>query len=214
MSQQTEHGVKTFTAGEALAQYRRVKLSSNGTTVAYAGADEPAIGITQAAAASGAMVAVRLLNDRGTFKMTAGGAITALLPVYGLASGKIDDAVSGSPGVAVGIALEAATADGDVIEVLPIPAAHGIRSVSGQHTTVADADTIVTGLSKVVCVVAQLDSDPVDGAMHVTATIGDQAGTPAAGSVIIKSWKSTDGDATLVAGTTFSKLVNWVAYGY
>ncbi|HEX9837126.1 MAG TPA: hypothetical protein VGB90_09745 [Alphaproteobacteria bacterium] len=83
----------------------------------------------------------------------------------------------------------------------------------GQHTTVAAADTVVTGLATVVAVVASLDDDPVDGAMHVSATIGDQAGSPAAGSVIIKGWKSTDADATLIAATTFTKKVNWIAFG-
>jgi hypothetical protein len=84
----------------------------------------------------------------------------------------------------------------------------------GQHTTVAAADTVaITGLASVAGIVVQLDDDPVDGVMHVTATIGDQAGTPAAGSVIIKGWKSTDADATLIAATTFAKKVNYLAWG-
>ncbi len=91
--------------------------------------------------------------------------------------------------------------------------AAGYKIARGQHTTVDADDTVVTGLTTVVSVVAQLDSDPVDGAMHVTASIGNQAGAPAAGSVLIKTWKSTDGDATLIAATTFSKLVNWIAIG-
>jgi len=86
--------------------------------------------------------------------------------------------------------------------------------VSGQHTSVAAADTVaMTGLSVVAGIVVQLDDDPVDGVMHATATIGDQAGTPAAGSVIIKGWKSTDGDATLIAATTFGKKINYLAWG-
>lgn len=89
----------------------------------------------------------------------------------------------------------------------------GIKIARGQHTTVDENDTVVTGLATVVAVVAQLDDDPVDGAMHVTSSVGDQAGAPAAGSVLIKTWKSTDGDATLVAASTFSKKVNWIAIG-
>lgn len=88
-----------------------------------------------------------------------------------------------------------------------------MKVVRGQHTTVAASDTVVTGLATVVAVVAQLDDDPVDGAMHVTASIGDQLGTPAAGSILIKTWKSTDADATLIAATTFTKKVNWIAIG-
>ena len=213
MSQQTMEATISLQAASALAIYRRVKLDSSGYA-AYADAGEPAIGITQAAAASGAQVAVRLLNGAGTFKMTAGAAITALKPVYGLASGKIDDAVVAGLSHSLGIALEAATADGDVIEVLPIPASQGVRQVAGQATTVAAADTIVTGLAIVLGVVVQLDSDPVAGAMHATGSIGDQAGAPAAGSFLLNTWKSTDATALLVAASTFSKKVNWLAWGY
>ena len=89
-----------------------------------------------------------------------------------------------------------------------------MKIARGVHTTVAAADTVVTGLTTVVAVVACLQSDPVDDPMLVTATIGDQAGTPAAGSVIIKTWKNTGGtDPTPAAATTFSKVVNWIAVG-
>jgi hypothetical protein len=99
------------------------------------------------------------------------------------------------------------------LEKLVVGVAGGYKIARGQHTTLDADDTVVTGLATVVAVIAQLDSDPVDGAMHVTASIGDQAGAPAAGSIFIKTWKSTDGDATLVPATTFTKLVNWVAIG-
>lgn len=214
MSVQTESGVKTFTAGENLEAYRRVKISS-GSSVVYADAKEPAIGITQAKADNGDMIAVRLLNDKGTFKMTASAAITALAVVYGKDDGKVDDAAgAGLTGSGIGVALEAATADGDIIEVMPIPSSHGVRFIAGQHTTVAAADTVVTGLAQVFGVVASLDADPGDDPQWVSATIGDQAGAPAAGSVVIKSWKNTGGtDPTPLAATTFSKKVNWIAFG-
>lgn len=85
----------------------------------------------------------------------------------------------------------------------------------GQHTTVAASDTVVTGLSYVLAAVAQFDGAPVLGANHVRASIGDQAGTPAAGSILIVSSKPTGaGDTTPVAATTFSIKINWVALGY
>lgn len=210
MSKQVEGQFATFRAAEALEAFRRVKLDSNGELV-YADAKEPAIGITQDAVADDEVCSVRLLNGPGTFKMTCSAAVAARVPVYGTADGKIDDTGGGVP---LGVSLEAGSGDGGIIEVLPIPSSHGLRTVAGQHTTVAASDTIVTGLAVVVAVVAQLDDDPVDGAMHVTSSIGDQAGTPAAGSILIKSWKSTDGDATLIAGTTFGKKVNYIAVGY
>lgn len=90
----------------------------------------------------------------------------------------------------------------------------GLRVARGQATTAAASDTIVTGLNFIHSVVASLDDDPVDGCMHASASKGDQAGAPAAGSFLLKTWKSTDADATLIAATTFSKKVNWQAVGY
>ncbi len=90
----------------------------------------------------------------------------------------------------------------------------GLRIAAGQQTTVAASDTVVTGLTTVVAAVATLDSDPVDDPMLVTCSIGDQNGAPAAGSILIKTWKNTAGnDPTPVAATTFSKKVNWIAIG-
>lgn len=91
--------------------------------------------------------------------------------------------------------------------------AAGYKLARGQATTVAASDTIVSGLTTIVAVVAVLDDDPVDGCQFVSASIGNQAGSPAAGSFYLKTWKATDGDATLVAATTFTKKVNWVAIG-
>lgn len=90
----------------------------------------------------------------------------------------------------------------------------GFKIARGQQTTVAAADTIVTGLATVVAVVATLDDDPTDDPFMCSATRGDQAGTPAAGSFILKTWKNTGGtDPTPLAATTFTKKVNWVAIG-
>jgi len=92
--------------------------------------------------------------------------------------------------------------------------AAGYKIARGQHTTVAASDTVVTGLATVVAVVATLDSDPVDDPFMCSASIGDQSGAPAAGSVLIKTWKNTGGtDPTPLAATTFSKKVNWIAIG-
>lgn len=92
--------------------------------------------------------------------------------------------------------------------------AAGYKVARGQATTVTAADTIATGLSTVVAVVASLDSDPVDNPEWVSSTIGDQAGSPAAGSFILKTWQNTSGtDPTPTAATTFGKKVNWIAIG-
>jgi predicted RecA/RadA family phage recombinase len=111
------------------------------------------------------------------------------------------------------VAAAAAGSDDATAQVL-LGAEGGLRTVGGQHTTVDADDTVVTGLALVVAAVASLDSDPVIGATDVVATIGDQAGAPAAGSIQIKSFKPTAVDnATPTAATTFSKKVNWIAVG-
>jgi hypothetical protein len=90
----------------------------------------------------------------------------------------------------------------------------GKKFVAGQMTTATATDTVVTGLATVVACGATLDADPGDDPMLVSATIGDQAGAPAAGSIIVKTWKNTGGtDPTPLAATTFTKKINWWAYG-
>ncbi len=90
-----------------------------------------------------------------------------------------------------------------------------IKMAHGTHTTVAGVDTLVTGLGSIVACVVTPNDDPIDAAMFVTCDIGDQAGSPAAGSVLINSWMITsNADVSLKIATTFSKDVNWIAFGY
>lgn len=120
MASQILDQIRTFTTGAtALAAYVRVKLSSGLLVVA--GAGESGIGVTVAPSAVGTAAAVRLFNGHGTAFMLAGAAIAADAAVRGIADGKIDDAIPATnAGAPLGIALEDATADGDVIEVLMI----------------------------------------------------------------------------------------------
>ena len=114
MSQYVETPCRTFEAGAAIARYLRVKLSSG--VLAVAAATDPDIGtIERETFADGDLAPVRLRNAQGTRKMVAAGAITLHANVYGAAGGKVDDVENEN---FYGMALEAATADGDVIEVL------------------------------------------------------------------------------------------------
>jgi hypothetical protein len=81
----------------------------------------------------------------------------------------------------------------------------------GQATTASASDTVVTGLSKVTACVANLDSAPTADPETATCSIGDQNGSPAAGSILVQTWKTLGG--TPAAATTFSKKVNWIAIG-
>jgi hypothetical protein len=149
MSQINEEGLKCFDTAAAIGQYLRVKFSSVGV-VAVAGASDLSLGVTEEATfAASKPVTVRLKTKEGTRKMVASGAITAGAAVYGAASGK----VSASGSVYEGIALEAATADGDVIEVLPGPTdlnnAGAVTSVAATGSTQADAAALSVGTNTV-----------------------------------------------------------------
>jgi len=105
-------------------------------------------------------------------------------------------------------------ATGGALANAVVGVAAGYKVARGQMTTASASDTVVTGLTTVVSAVANMEDAPVIGADRSNAAIGDQAGAPAAGSILIKSYKPTaTGDATPIAATTFSKKVNWVAVG-
>ena len=145
MSQEVRECTKTFTAGGALVQNRLVVLSAG--VLDYADAYTPAIGtLEDTTFASGDLVCVRLLPGEGTFKMMASAAITSGAYVYQTASGKIDDVGF----IPVGIALEAASADGDIIEVLPsrlVP--DNVASVAATGSAQGDAAALTAGINTV-----------------------------------------------------------------
>jgi len=113
---QNDTGFKAFTVGaSALSAGQRVALSS-GLAVAAGATNGSSIGVALADAAANGIVTVKLNTASGTFEMRAAGAITSGAAVYPAASGNI--AGTASSNVTIGIALEAATAANDVIEVL------------------------------------------------------------------------------------------------
>jgi hypothetical protein len=114
MSQQSE-SPKTFQAAEDLVAFRRVKIS--GSTVVYADSGDRGIGVVQAAVdySEDPNASIKLDNAGGTSKMMTDGAVTAGNSVFAADDGKI----SSSGITLVGTALETATADGDIIEILP-----------------------------------------------------------------------------------------------
>jgi len=117
MSQFVDGNHKTFIADEAIAVHLRVKLDTDGR-VTIAGLTDKDIGTAVTPAfAAGDPITVRLRSAAGTHKMVAieACAIGALL--YTEAAGKVQDTAA-QTSFQIGHALEAATNDGDIIEVV------------------------------------------------------------------------------------------------
>lgn len=133
-----------------------------------------------------------------------------------------DVAVSGDATMAnsgavtvVGVNGSATARTGAQINLLAAGVAAGYKIARGEHTQVAASDTVVTGLTTVVAVVVS-PRTPTVKQLLFGASIGDQAGTPAAGSILITSYKPTAVDnVTPAAATDFTDniKVNWVAIG-
>lgn len=112
-------GVGSFPCSVTLAPYLRVKRdATNG--LAVAGPEDRELGTLRArhivtGLGAGTYASVVFANAQGTCKMVAAGAVSQYDVVYGAEGGKIDDTANANP---IGIALQAATADGDYVEVL------------------------------------------------------------------------------------------------
>lgn len=86
----------------------------------------------------------------------------------------------------------------------------------GVHQQVAASDTVATGLTTVVAVVVSFRDTPTVKQLYCYGSIGDQAGAPAAGSILILTKKPTaNNDVTPTASTDFTDNINfnWIAVG-
>ena len=118
MSRETDNvGIINFDAAGVIPLGTLVKLDSAGT-VSVAGITEEPIGAARAPAfASGDNIGVAMTSKPGTVTCIAAGAFAVGVVLYGRASGEVDDDSTGTA-LRVGIAIEAATASGDYVQVL------------------------------------------------------------------------------------------------
>lgn len=113
-----ESPVKTMVASGALGKYLRVTFGSGGTAgqMILAGAAVAEIGVTERPAfAALEDVPVRLRTAQGTGRYIAAAPIAIGAVVRCAAAGKV---TTGGTDPIIGTAMEAATADNDIIEVL------------------------------------------------------------------------------------------------
>jgi hypothetical protein len=80
--------------------------------------------------------------------------------------------------------------------------------------TITGSGTVVTGLTTVVSITVTMQEDAsLTNGNSTTASIGDQSGSPAAGSVIIKVWKPTANNDTTPVASGAAVHINWIAVG-
>lgn len=113
----TNNPAMTLVAGTALAANLLGTLNASTGVVDLCSASLIPLGQTMQTVLVGENQSLRLLSA-GTLELTADGAVTKGAAVYTAASGKIS-ATAADGARCVGIALDAATADGDIIGVLP-----------------------------------------------------------------------------------------------
>lgn len=109
-------GYRTFQAtAAAIGLGKRVKVDSDGL-ISVASGTEGAVGVTVEAIAASGYGTVKLFNAGGTFIVCANGSVTRGSILYPAAGGNVDD--TGNTALPL-VALEAATAQGDLIEAAP-----------------------------------------------------------------------------------------------
>lgn len=110
------NNVISLVADAAVTAYTTVRLTASGTVETAAAASTAIIGTVLADGADGDTVDIALFGSHPVHYVTASGVIALGAAVKLDDSGKVQDYAGA--GTAVGLALQAAAADGDIIRVL------------------------------------------------------------------------------------------------
>lgn len=169
--------LRPMVAGGAIGAHLRVDLNSAGK-LALAGAGNAGVGVTREPAfAEDQTVSVYMDNSNGTVEVVANGAIAKGAYVYCAASGKV-----GPTGAVVfGVAMTAATADGDIIEVMPLPSDPSAVRQLRTRVTIAQVNAGATLLPAIsgkkyrMCDVALIAIGGNAGAVTTVDILGTQS---------------------------------------
>ena len=130
MSQEVTGRTRTFTAGAAIPQYSRVKLSSGKLAVADGADGAITIGTTtRETFADGDEVAVLLRNAQGTHQFIASEAIAVGDACYTVDDGEVEKSAAAT--TLVGIALTASSADQGLVLRFTAPPGAALFVCSG-----------------------------------------------------------------------------------
>lgn len=192
MTQSTYNmGGRAFTAGEDLIAARRVKVESGTVTVppevVYADAGEAYIGLTASNEKDGDVITVEV----ETCLVVAADSFSIGATLYGAADGKVSDTSSGT---AQFIAIEAATADGDVVEAVKLQTA----STTAALVSIADAGEF-TSAATVEAAIAEIYQSMLSAQAIINLPLGaftEQDGTALAdfadGASATPGWNAGD----------------------
>ena len=118
MTARVHECVRTFPNGDGVAAAAYLRVRNNSGNLALANSEHEELGVLERPMLAGDETApVRFLAPDVSVRMVAGEAIAQYADVYRFDGGKVGDTVSGDR---LGIALEAASGDGSIIEVLPV----------------------------------------------------------------------------------------------
>jgi hypothetical protein len=205
-------GKKAFTTSAAVSAKRLVKMANTGLVAHCTEATaDLAIGVSEYAGDTGDTIGVKLLNFPGTFEMTAAGVIAAGAAVYRAAAGKISATVD--PVGKIGIALEAATADNDIIEVLPLigaaaTAVEAVKTIAASGAITPGSVTYIDGTAGAIA--ATLADDTVPGRL---TTISMQDATNAA-TVSIAHHVTSDPEVATFDAVDETLVLMWTGTEY
>ncbi len=129
-----------------------------------------------------------------------------------VASGGSFDFLAGALVEFAGVDKRAALAAAVATPVAGVAA--GYKIARGVITPTDGTDTVVTGLTTVVAAVAMLVATPILTHMWSSATIGNQSGAPAAGSInLVHRSPAGSGDVTPQDAASTFVDVAWIAVG-
>lgn len=160
---------RTFLADTDLGANLRVQIKGGTTTsppeVELCGAGAQHIGVTMEDAQGGGQVRVRLRTGEGTVEVIAAEAHAIGATLYGAASGRVKDTAEGS---AIGIAIEAATAAGDIIEMVEF----AVLSTTAGLVSFADGDGN-TSAATVEAALEELYNDRINAQGFIPLSLTD-----------------------------------------
>lgn len=144
----------------------------------------------------------------------AGTAVASKAAVLG-ANKNLDTLVIADSGLFLGAgAGTAVTRTAAQINLLTQGVAAGYKVARGTVTPTSASHTVATGLATVVAVAVTFKGAQTLTHMFNYGDVGDQAGTPAAGSFLLKSLKPTaTGNVTPIDSTTPWSACDWIAIG-